>query len=421
MKKIAIIGTGISAMAAGYFLKDAYDITFFEKNGYPGGHTNTLMVDDDGDLIPIDSAFMVYNEVTYPYLTRLFKELDVETKNTNMSFSVQYTPSGLEYCGTGLSGLFAQRRTLLNPWHIRMLLDINRFNKDSLEVLDDPKYRDYSLEQYVKEHQYSKDMVYKYLIPMSSAVWSTPMDLMLKFPVVTLVRFFKNHGFLGLKTQHQWRTVVGGSESYKDKILAYFKGKVHLNRGIKKIERKESNVIIKDIEDKEYTFDKVICAAHADQTLPMLSGATAKEKDFLSKFKYQPNKATLHTDKSIMPKTKRAWSAWNYRITKDKNKNILPSTIYHMNKLQGVSEKNDYFVSINDAGEIDRSKVIWEKEYMHPLFSVEANKIQDRLPELNEKGPLYFCGAYFRYGFHEDGFVSGMNVAEKILNRKVWS
>ncbi|MFT5387759.1 MAG: putative NAD/FAD-binding protein [Candidatus Omnitrophota bacterium] len=421
MSRIAIIGTGISGMSAGYFLRKEHDITFFEKNDYAGGHTNTLKVDDEGDQITIDSAFMVYNEVTYPNLTRLFKDLGVKTKVTNMSFSVQHKPSSLEYSGTGYNGLFAQRRNILKINHVCMLLDINRFNKESLEVLDNPHFNDYSVDQYVTEKGYGKNMLYKYLIPMSSAVWSTPIDLMLQFPITTLVQFFKNHGFLGMTTQHQWRTVVQGSESYKKKIMDHFKGKVHLNSPIVEIIRKDNQVTIKDDKGATHQFDKVICASHADQTLKMLTSATDTEKDLLSKFKYQANKATLHRDTSIMPKCKRAWSSWNYRIGHGPEGNLYATTIYHMNKLQHVSKKNDYFVSINDGGEIDQSKVIWEKNYDHPLFSVEASKAQGRLQELNENGQVYFCGAYFKYGFHEDGLVSGINVAKIILGKGVWS
>ena len=420
MKKIAIIGTGISGMAAGYFLRKDYDITFFEKNDYPGGHTNTLMVDEDGTQIPIDSAFMVYNEVTYPNLTHLFRELMVDTRDTDMSFSVQHLASGLDYCGTGLNGLFAQRRNILNLFHYKMLIDINRFNKESLEVLESDQYLDWTIERYTREKGYGQAMLYKYLIPMSSAVWSTPVEDMLNFPIITLVRFFKNHGFLGMNTQHQWRTVVGGSQQYKEKILAHFEGKVKLNTPIVAVRREKEGVKIKDDKDNVYEFDKVIMASHADQTLNMLVDATQEEKEVLGMFPYVANHATLHTDASIMPKTKGAWSSWNYRIRENEGKTET-TTIYYMNKLQKVSEKKDYFVSINELGEVDPSKIIWERTYYHPLYTMDSIEGQKRLGALNDNGQIYFAGAYFKYGFHEDGLTSGIDVAKKILGREVWS
>ena len=420
MARIAIVGTGIAAMSAGYFLQKDHDITFFEKNDYIGGHTNTLMVDEDGQQIPIDSAFMVYNEVTYPNLTRLFERLDVETKNTNMSFSVQHLPSELDYCGTGLNGLFAQRRNLLNPKHYKMLMDINRFNKESIEVLNDSQYAEYSIDRYINEKGYGKDILYKYLIPMSSAVWSTPTEMMLEFPIVMLVRFFKNHGFLGLNTQHQWKTVEGGSRNYRAKLMANLNDRVQLNNGIVSVKRNEDHVVLEDAKGSEHKFDKVILGSHADQTLKMLKDKTDLEETLLSKFPYLENRVTLHTDESIMPKTKLAWSSWNYRIKENEKGQLDTSTIYYMNKLQGVSQNRDYFISVNELNEVDRSKIIWEHTYMHPLFGIDSIQIQPRLKELNKDGRVYFCGAYFRYGFHEDGLLSGIDVAKSILGRDVW-
>lgn len=415
MQKIAIIGTGIAGMGAGYFLKDKFDITFFEKNSYPGGHTNTLSVDEEGEPIYIDSAFMVYNEITYPNLVRLFNELDVKTKPTDMSFSVQHLPSGLEYCGTGLNGLFAQRRNLFNVNHWKMLLEMDRFNKESLEVLEGDQFLTYSLSDYVKEKNYSEDFFHKFLIPISSAVWSTPPDLMLEFSVVTLVRFFKNHGFLGLHGHYQWRTVVDGSQRYRDKILQFFKGKILLNQSLKTVIRQENKVILVDKQGRKQEFDKVIMACHADQALALLERPTILEKGLLEKYKYHRNRATLHTDETVMPKTRLAWSSWNYRIN-----DRYPSTIYWMNNLQHVSKRNNYFVSINDDGVVNSSKILWDSEYTHPIFDVAAIKEQPRLPSLNNTGPIYFCGAYFKYGFHEDALTSGLQVARVISGENLW-
>lgn len=415
-KKIAIIGTGIAGMGAAYFLKEEFDVTFFEKNSYPGGHTNTLTVDEDGGSVFIDSAFMVYNEITYPNLTRLFKDLNVETKPTKMSFSVQHLKSGLDYCGTGLNGLFSQRKNLFRLRYWKMLLSMNRFNKQAEEILDDPKYQKYSLYQYVKEKKYNDDFLHKYLVPISSAVWSTPPDQMLDFPAVTLVRFFKNHGFLGLRGHYQWRTVVEGSQRYRDKIMKHFEGKVFLNTPVKEVRCQEGKGIVIDKNNEKHSFDKVILASHADEALAMLSSPTEKESMLLSKFKYQRNRATLHTDEFVMPKTKLAWSSWNYRISYGP-----PTTIYWMNSLQQVSNKKNYFVSINDPGDVASHKIIWDGEYAHPLFNVDTSEAQKHLPELNQEGPLYFCGSYFKYGFHEDALTSGLDVARAITGKSIWN
>jgi len=420
LEKIAIIGTGIAGMSAGYFLRHRYDITFFEKENYAGGHTNTLAVDEDGQPVYIDSAFMVFNHFTYPNLIKFFKVLDIEEKDTNMSFSVQHLPTGLEYCGTGLNGLFAQRRNVFNPAHYRMLLDINRFNKESLEVLDSEEFIAWSIERYIKERGYTEDMLHKYLIPMSSAVWSTPPEMMLEFPIVTLVRFFKNHGFLGLKTQFQWKTLCGGSRQYRDKVMGLFKDKVFLNCWAVNVLRKDKKVEVQLSNGEKKMFDKVVLASHADQSLALLGDPTIVERSLLSHFKYQKNRTTLHTDESLMPKNRLAWSSWNYRI-KETHGRVIPSTTYYMNKLQQVSKRRDYFVTINNSGDIDPAKILWEKEYEHPLFDVNAIRAQKELPLLNVNGTTYFCGAYFKYGFHEDGFNAGMDVAQNILGELQWN
>ncbi|MCA9400975.1 MAG: FAD-dependent oxidoreductase [Candidatus Omnitrophica bacterium] len=421
-EQLAIIGSGISGMAAAYFLRDKYSITFFEKNNYFGGHTNTLTVDDEGEEIFIDSAFMVYNEMTYPLLTKLFKQLGVVTKATDMSFSVQHLPSKLEYTGTGFNGLFIQRRNLVNPRHYRMLMDIHRFNQESVEVLNKEEYQSYTIEQYIKERRYGQDMLHKYLVPMSSAVWSTPPSMMLRFPILTLVRFFKNHGFLGLTTHYQWRTVEGGSRQYRDQIVSTIKPKIHLNTPIEKIFREKDKVRVVDHRGHRTVFDKVILAAHADESFYMLGDPTDLERNLLARFRYHPNKATLHRDAAVMPRRKGAWSSWNYRIKENDQGEAQPSTIYHMNSLQQVSQKNNYFISINDDNDADPNKIIWETTYTHPLYNVEAMRAQQDLPGLNQQNNnTYFCGAYFRYGFHEDGLMSGMNVAQAISGEEIWS
>ncbi|KQC00376.1 NAD(P)/FAD-dependent oxidoreductase [Pedobacter sp. Hv1] len=414
MQKLAIIGTGIAGMGCAHFLHQKYELTLFEELDYVGGHTNTVTVEEDGKPVYIDTGFMVFNYQTYPHLCELFKEIDAPVKKTDMSFSVQYLPSNLEYCGSSINHLFAQKRNVFNPSFLKMLLQINRFNKESVAILDDPKYVDYSLGQYIKEFGYSQDMLWKYLIPMSSAVWSTPMEQILDFPAVSLIRFFKNHGFLGLDTQHQWYTLHQGSQAYREKLIAPFKDKIKINSKVIAVERlANGKVLVSTAKGEQLEFDKVVMASHADQSYQMVKNKTNDEERLLSKFKYQPNMAVLHTDRNQMPKKKLAWSSWNYRVEK-RGDVLMPSTIYWMNKLQGVSDKVDYFVSINPSATLDQSKVIKEIAYEHPLFDVPAMQAQNELYLLNQSGPIYYCGSYFKYGFHEDAYKSAVELCEKV-------
>lgn len=414
MKKIAVIGTGIAGMGTAWFLKEQYDITFYERNGYPGGHTNTVMVPEAERAIPVDTGFMVYNEVTYPNLTRLFNDLNVLVKPAPMSFSVQHIPTGLEYRGTGLNNLFCQRRNIVNIPFIRMLLEIDRFSKQADEVLTNSHFSGYTLKQYVTEKSYSDDFVMKFMVPMSSAVWSAPPDMMLEFPIYTIVRFFKNHGFLGLKTQHPWYTVDGGSRMYRERILAHFPGRVLIDRPVVKVIRSAKGVDVVDGQGSCTHYDYAVLACHADEALALLDCPSEREQNILNSFQYQYNRATLHTDTAVMPCIRKAWSAWNYRIGFDATGKIRTTTIYDMNILQQVSESQQYFVSINDPGLIDSEKIIKEIDYTHPIYSVDTLQAQNQVDSLNNDGPVYFAGSYFRYGFHEDALTSGVAVAEAL-------
>lgn len=419
MKTLAIIGSGIAGMGAAHFLHPRYDLAIYEQADYAGGHTNTITVDENGRSVPIDTGFMVFNHATYPNLVRLFRELGVATKKTEMSFAVRHDPSGTEYNGGSLNLLFGQRRNFINPRHWRMLLRISRFNAEAIAALDDPRFAAMSLRDYVAERGYGRDFLDRYLVPMSSAVWSTPPELMLDFPATTLLRFWHNHGFLGLDTQHQWWTVEGGAKSYVAKLTAPFRERVLLKKRAVRVERTgtKARVISADGEVRE--FDKVILACHADQALAMLAEPTADEARLLREFKYQPNTATLHTDPSFMPRTRRCWASWNYRIAR----NGSPSTHYWMNSLQGVSDRVNYFVSLNCHDEIAPGRVLRRIDYEHPLFNLPAVAAQKELPSLNQIAPdqtTYFAGAWFKYGFHEDGFTSGLNCARAVTGEAIW-
>jgi len=414
MQKLGIIGTGIAGMGCGHFLHEKYDITFFEKENYIGGHTNTISVDEGGEKVFMDTGFMVFNFETYPNLCKLFDEIKAPIKKTDMSFSVQHVPSGLEYCGSNLDGLFAQRKNIFNIKYIKMLMEITRFNKTSVKILDNPVYKNYSLAQYINEFGFSNEMLNKYLIPMSSAVWSTPMDKMLDFPVVALIRFFKNHGFLGLDTQHQWYTLHNGSQSYREILIKPFKEKINISKAVVKVSKYNNKVFVTLSDGTQQEFDKVIFACHANEALQLVDTPTIDEQRLLAPFKYQKNKATVHTDETVMPKNKKTWSSWNYRIEEHKGKQ-LPTTIYWMNRLQQVSKKKNYFVSINALpSSISKQNLIKEIEYEHPLFDVAAMQAQEELQLLNKTGPLYFCGSYFKYGFHEDAYASAVELCKNL-------
>ncbi len=419
MSTIAIIGTGIAGLGAAHVLHAHHEITLFEKNDYTGGHTNTITVDENGRSVPIDTGFMVFNHATYPNLVRLFNELGIATQKTEMAFSVQHRPTDLEYNGGSLNLLFGQRRNLLRPRHWKMLMAINRFNTEAIPALTDPKWADMSLRQYIDARNYGEDMFQHYLVPMSSAVWSAPPDKMEAFPALTLLRFWHNHGFLGLSTQHQWWTVTGGSQSYVRKITRPFADRIHKNRPVTKVSRTATRATVHFADGSPQTFDKVLLACHGDQALALLADPTPQETRLLSKFHYQPNTATLHTDPSLMPRTPRCWAAWNYRIDHGPHGEILPTTHYWMNRLQRVSDRQNYFVSLNCLDRIDPTKVLRHLHYEHPLFDLPAIRAQAGLPALNNISPAqttYYAGAWFKYGFHEDGFTSGLHAAQAILH-----
>ncbi len=421
--RIAIIGTGISGLGCAHFLHRRFDLTLYEAADYIGGHTNTVTVTEDGCDLPIDTGFMVFNHQTYPLLCRLFKELGVETKRTDMSFSLRHLPTGYEYNGKNLDTIFGQRSNLLSPRFWRFLLKIKRFNQETVDAMNDSRFESMSLRQYVDARGYGEDFLNLYIIPMGSAVWSTPPELMLDFPAITLMHFWFNHGFLGMSTRHPWWTVVDGSRQYVRKLVPPFRERIRLNTAVQRIERQDGKAIIHTQDQAPETYDKVILATHAPTSLKMLAAPTELETKLLSCFNYQPNMATLHTDDRFMPKTRKCWASWNYHVEYDQSGVIQPSTHYWMNLLQGVSEKTNYFVSINGAESIDPAKVIKRIPYEHPLFDVQATAAQKRLPELHQISrdqTTYFCGAWQRYGFHEDGFLSAVNLCRDLLGEEPW-
>jgi len=422
-QRIAIIGTGISGLASARFLSRDHDVTMFEKDDRIGGHSNTVMVDEGDSQIPIDTGFMVYNEVTYPFLTRLFRELEVVTKPTSMSFSVQHVSEGLEFNGGSLNLLFGQRRNLFNVRYWRMLMQINRFNLETVTELENPRFGDLSLRDYVRARGYGQDFLRWYLSPMAAAVWSSPPERIEEFPARTLMRFWHNHGFLGLNTQHPWRTVAGGSRCYVEKLVQPMESSIRIGMGVRAVSLTADGVELTLNDGSRQPFERVVIAAHGDQALGLLADPTPMEREVLGCFKSQPNEAVLHTDPKFMPTTRRCWASWNYRIEPSQGQSARYSTHYWMNELQGVSDREQYFVTINPPTDPAEHSIKRRLSYEHPLFDLGAIAAQDRLPELHAAGQQtrrYFCGAWQRYGFHEDGLWSAVNACTEILGRDPW-
>lgn len=437
MPSVAIIGSGISGLGAAWFLQHAYDVTVFEAADYAGGHTCTVTVQEDGRAVPIDTGFMVFNHATYPHLTRLFRTLAVPTKPTEMSFGVQHRPSGLEYSGASINQLFAQRRNLLRPSFYWMLRQIDRFNREATAAVDDPQLRQMTLDDYIRRGDYGEDFLTLYLLPMTSAVWSTPPEKMRRFPAATLLRFLHNHGLLGLDTHHQWWTVEGGAKTYVEKLTAALRARILLGTPVRSVRRFAAGGVQVNTDTGAARFDKVILACHAPTTLALLGeAATNEERAMLAPFSYQTNSVTLHTDEAVMPRSRLAWSAWNYRLDPPAGPSDAPSpapsaqaplrvsTHYWMNRLQDVSPRVNYFVSVEGGHIFSPSRVLRRLSFEHPLFDLGAVQAQSGLARLNAAArggtETYFVGAWQRYGFHEDGLLSAVNLASLLLGRDPW-
>jgi len=415
-ERIAIVGTGVAGMGAAWQLRQSADIMLIERDARPGGHTNTVTIDEDGQPVPIDTGFIVFNHATYPNLVELFRELGVETKPAEMSFSVRHEPANLEYNGMGLDKLFAQRRNIVRPRFHALVLTIMRFFRIARAALEKPADLECTVAEFVERHRLGRDFLEFYLVPMSSAVWSTEPGRMLDFPALSLIRFFQNHGFLGVTTHHPWFTVSGGSQNYRDKILAAF-DPVRLPAKVVGVSESEGNARVRIEDGTELECDRVIIAAHADEALAMLAAPDADQQRLLSAFRYQENTATLHTDASVMPCARRAWASWNYRVENQPGGGTRATTHYWMNALQGVSKKRNYFVSINGAESIPDAAVLYRTVYHHPVYTLEAMRAQRELPSLNTRSPrqrLFFCGSYFRHGFHEDAYSSAVDLARVV-------
>lgn len=417
-KSIAIVGSGISGLAAAYFLADKYRIKLFEKNNYLGGHSNTVVVDYDGKKIPVDTGFIVFNHQTYPNLKRFFELLLVEYQKSNMSFSVKIDDGKLEYAGTNLWTVFSQLKNALNPQFWRMLSDIIKFNKRAIDVLEKPFDPNYSLENFLDELGVKSYFRQFYLLPMSGAIWSCALETMLSYPAQSFVRFFKNHGLLTVADQPQWYTVKGGSVEYVKKIQAKILDNIALSNEVLSVARLDSGGVLVKSTQGEEKFDEVLFACHGDQVLKILQNPTAQEVAIFSAFNYQKNLAVLHRDQSLMPNNKRAWASWVYANNRKDSSAI--SVTYWMNNLQNIDHKFPLFVTLNPNQEIAQDKIFGKFLYEHPVFDASAVKAQELIDQIQGLDRLYFCGAYQKYGFHEDGISSAILAINKMGVRAPW-
>ena len=407
-KNIAIIGSGVSGLVSSLILSRKHNVTIFEKNSYLGGHVHTHKLNDANGTFNVDSGFIVYNENTYPNFIKLMKILDVDTQNTSMGFS--YTDDNdFEYSGNSFSSLFAKKSNLLNFSFYLFIYNILKFNKIALRDIDNLDV-EIKLIDYLKNNKISNSLIEKYIIPMGSAIWSTDPKTMKDMPAKFFIRFFKNHGLLDVRNRPQWKVVKNGSFQYVKKIYKQLKKndtKIFLEHNVNKVTRVKNKVTIKIEGKEEKQFDKVVFACHSDQTLRLLENASQDEINILGDIQYQKNTATIHTDINILPNRKKAWSSWNYLSTKKSNKVILT---YNMNILQSLKSKDVFCVTINDPGLINNNKIIKTINYSHPLFSESSIKAQSKKNLINGKNNTFFSGAYWGYGFHEDGVNSALDV-----------
>lgn len=407
--KIAVIGTGIAGNVAAWHLSRAHEITVFEAGGHVGGHTHTHAVEQAGKVYNVDTGFIVFNDWTYPNFIRLLDELGVASQPSSMSFSVRDQRSGLEYNGTSLNTLFAQRRNLLRPPFWRMLRDILRFNRAAPALLDQPG-DELGLGDYLAAHGYSREFVEHYIVPMGAAIWSTDPDRMLRFPARFFVRFFHNHGMLSVDARPQWRVVRDGSARYVEKLTAPFRDRIRLDTPVEWVRRLPGQVLVKARGLDTERYDAVFLACHSDQALRLLADPSAPEREVLGAIPYQRNEAVLHTDTRLLPRKRLAWAAWNYHVLPENRGRV--ALTYNMNILQSLDAPTPFLVTLNHSDAIDPARIIRRLAYDHPLFTPQGVAAQARQREIN--GPLhtYFCGAYWRNGFHEDGVVSALSALE---------
>ncbi len=410
---IAIIGTGISGLTAAWHLHREHRLTIFEANDYIGGHTNTVEAEFWGKTYAVDTGFIVYNDWTYPNFIQLLDQLGVASQRTLMSFSVRCERTGLEYNGQDLNTLFAQRFNLFRPSFHRMLRDILRFNREAPALLEGDG--EISLNDYLREQRYSREFIEQYIIPMAAAIWSAEPGLMGEMPARFFVQFFKNHGLLSVNQRPQWRVIQGGSRNYVGPLTAPFRDRIRLNCPVEWVRRQPNHVQIKTRHGPVERFDEVVIATHSDQALRLLADPTPREREILSAIPYQENEAVLHTDTRLLPRRKLAWAAWNYHLAAQPQTRV--AVTYNMNILQNLDAPITFCVTLNPSQTIDPARVLYRTTYHHPVFTEAGVRAQARRAEISGVKNTWYCGAYWSYGFHEDGVNSGLAVARGLLER----
>jgi uncharacterized protein len=398
--RIAVVGGGVSGLVAAYLLHPEHDVTVFEAGAYAGGHTNTVTVEESAGPIGVDTGFIVFNDRNYPRFEALLAELGVASQPSDMSFGV--SDGDFEYASTSPSGLYAKRSHLLSPTFQRMIADVPRFQRRARELLVSPE--EPTLREWLATLGVSDAFVERVIVPQAAAVWSADPEQMWTFPARFLVEFFDNHGMLGLRGRPQWRTVTGGSARYVEALTAPFADRIRLSTPVRAIERLEGRVEVTPAGGEPETFDEVVIAAHADQALAMLADATPAEREILGAFPYQANEAVLHTDRRLLPRRRRAWASWNYHLVENAGG---PATVtYHMNRLQSLDAELEYCVTLNRTDAIDPARIIRTIGYAHPVYTVAGQAAQRRYDEIGGRNRTHFCGAYWGWGFHEDGVAS---------------
>ena len=418
--KIAIVGTGISGLSAAWLLSQRHDVTVYERANRVGGHSNTVVAKLDGQNIPVDTGFIVFNRKTYPNLTALFDLLMVPTERSNMSFAVSLDDGALEYSGSGLSGLFGQPHNLLRPRFWSMIFDVLRFYRSAPYDIEWSYDRQISLGEYLDRVGYGAAFRNDYLLPMASAIWSAVPKSMLEYPAAAFIRFHDNHGLLQVRNRPTWETVAGGSRNYVKYLCASFADRIRLNAGVCDVHRVPDRVIVTDAHGYSEAFDHVVMASHANETLAALADPSPNEKRLLGSFRYSRNLAVLHTDESLMPRRRAVWSSWNYMGSRADARDAICVT-YWMNRLQNLGTKTPVFVTLNPPRPPRAAALLHSEVYDHPIFDAKAMDARRRLWLLQGKRNTWFCGAHFGAGFHEDGLQAGLAVAEQLGGlRRPW-
>ena len=408
--RIAIVGAGVSGLVTAHLLARAHEITVFEAAGYAGGHTNTIRVDTADETHHVDTGFIVFNDRNYPNFQRLIERLGVASQPSTMTFGVSDGRGDFEYNGGSANGLFAKRAHLVTPWFHRMIADLARFNAAAHELLRQDGAGP-SLGHWLDQQRFSRPFIDRLIVPQAAAVWSADPRQMWTFPARFLVEFFDNHGMLSFRGRPRWRTITGGSARYVEALLRTLDGRLRLDTPVRAIVRAADHVLVTPHGGEAERYDHVVLATHSDQALALLADAGDRERDVLAAIPYQANQAVLHTDVRMLPRRRRAWASWNYHL---RDEHTGPATVtYHMNRLQSLRSSQEFCVTLNRTGDIDPRHVLKTIDYQHPVYTPEGVTAQRRFDEISARNRTHFCGAYWGWGFHEDGVVSALRVAER--------